>query len=158
MNLIEILQQPEGKTLEYKRDTSSPMGIVKTAIAFANTSGGKILIGIEDKTKHIVGIDNPLLVEEQLTNILTNNITPQVLPNIEIISWRDTNIVLVEIFPSASRPHYLDKKGRKTDVYIRLGSTNRRADEAIIQELKRVVSNSSFDEEVIGNLSEDDID
>ena len=48
MDLIDALRRPEGKTLEFKRDLSSPDGFLKTVVAFANTAGGTILVGIED--------------------------------------------------------------------------------------------------------------
>ena len=48
MKLIELLQRSEGKTLEFKRDLSSPEGALKTLVAFANTAGGTLLIGVED--------------------------------------------------------------------------------------------------------------
>jgi predicted HTH transcriptional regulator len=41
---------PEGKTLEFKRDLSSPKNMFKTLVAFANTAGGRLLIGIEDNS------------------------------------------------------------------------------------------------------------
>jgi len=53
----------ESKTLEFKRDCSSPG---RTIIAFANTSGGVLLIGVEDKTKTVCGVSNPLDIEEKL--------------------------------------------------------------------------------------------
>ena len=49
MRLLELLKQPEGKTLEFKRDLSSPDGVLRSIIAFANTAGGTLLIGVEDK-------------------------------------------------------------------------------------------------------------
>ena len=39
---------PEGKTLEFKRDLSSPKNMLKTLVAFANNAGGRLLIWIED--------------------------------------------------------------------------------------------------------------
>ena len=39
MNLTEVLRAPEGKTLEFKRDLSSPDGFLRTVVAFANTVG-----------------------------------------------------------------------------------------------------------------------
>jgi len=36
----QLLISPEGKTLEFKRDLSSPRNILKTLVAFANTAGG----------------------------------------------------------------------------------------------------------------------
>jgi ATP-dependent DNA helicase RecG len=56
MNLNELLGQPEGKTLEFKRNLSSPEKVLKTLIAFANTSGGIILLGVEDGTRHVRGL------------------------------------------------------------------------------------------------------
>jgi predicted HTH transcriptional regulator len=43
LDLVEILKRPEGKTLEFKRDVSSPDGALKTIVAFANTAGGTLL-------------------------------------------------------------------------------------------------------------------
>jgi hypothetical protein len=39
MEMAEILQRHEGKTLEFKRDLSSPDKVLHTLIAFANTAG-----------------------------------------------------------------------------------------------------------------------
>ena len=49
MKLLELLKQPEGKTLEFKRDLSSSDGVLRSIVAFANTAGGTLLIGVEDK-------------------------------------------------------------------------------------------------------------
>ena len=38
MDLVELLRRPEGKTLEFKRDLSSPDGPLKSIVAFANTA------------------------------------------------------------------------------------------------------------------------
>lgn len=38
MDLIALLQRREGKTLEYKRDLSTPEGLLRTLVAFANTA------------------------------------------------------------------------------------------------------------------------
>ena len=40
-----LLLQPEGKTLEFKRDLSSPQNLLKTLVAFANSAGGRLVIG-----------------------------------------------------------------------------------------------------------------
>lgn len=48
MDLIGLLQRPEGKTLEFTRDLSSPDKVLHTLIAFANTAGGLLVIGVEN--------------------------------------------------------------------------------------------------------------
>jgi ATP-dependent DNA helicase RecG len=86
MNILELLKTPEGKTLEFKRDLSSHRGITHTIIAFANTAGGTLVIGVEDKSHHIIGVPNPLLLEEKITNLINDSIEPLILPDIEIFS------------------------------------------------------------------------
>ena len=44
MKIEELLTRPEGKTLEFKRDLSSPKNVLKTLTAFANTAGGILLV------------------------------------------------------------------------------------------------------------------
>ena len=48
MILVELLKRTEGKTLEFKRDLSSPEDILKCLVAFANTAGGIVVIGVDD--------------------------------------------------------------------------------------------------------------
>ena len=71
MNLTEILRAPEGKTLAFKRDLSSPDGFLRTVVAFANTSGGNILIGMEDRSRHLRGVTEPLDLEERAANLIS---------------------------------------------------------------------------------------
>ncbi len=47
-NIDQLIQQAEGKTLEFKRDLSSPKPVMKTLVAFANTAGGRLIIGVND--------------------------------------------------------------------------------------------------------------
>ena len=58
-SIEQVLKQPEGKQLEFKRDLSSPKPIMKTLTAFANTAGGTLIIGITDSGE-VIGVDNPL--------------------------------------------------------------------------------------------------
>ena len=43
----ELLKQSEGKTLEFKQDLSSPKPIMKSLVAFANTAGGRLIVGVD---------------------------------------------------------------------------------------------------------------
>ncbi len=156
-NVIELLNNPEGKTLEYKRDLTSGQ-IAQTLIAFANTAGGTLIIGIEDKTLNIIGVEDPLAMEERITNIIADAITPQILPEVEISSYKDKHIVIVHVYPSPTRPHYLKNKGLENGVYVRIGSTNRMADLNMIQELQRSAMNKTYDEQPVLELDETAID
>jgi Predicted transcriptional regulator containing an HTH domain and an uncharacterized domain shared with the mammalian protein Schlafen len=158
MDLLEALRRPEGKTLEFKRDLSSPDGVLRTVVAFANTAGGTILVGIEDGTRHVRGVVEPVALEERLASLISDSITPRVLPDLEILTYRKTHVVAVQVYPSATRPHHLTKAGPHAGTYVRVGSTNRRADDALVGEMKRFALGESFDERALPELDSEAID
>ena len=144
MDLLALLAQPEGKTIEFKRDLSSPPGFLRAVTAFANTAGGTIVIGVEDRTRHVVGVGDPLALEERAANLISDSISPRLVPEIELLCYRDTHVLAVRVHPSATRPHHLGPP--ESGTYVRVGSTNRRADGALIEEMRRFVRGESFDE------------
>jgi ATP-dependent DNA helicase RecG len=147
LDIQNLLRAGEGKTVEFKRDLSSPKGILKTLIAFSNTAGGSLILGVEDQTKHIVGIECPFTDEEKIANLIYAHITPQILPEIQIIPWKNFYLLMIQVFPSATKPHYLKTEGPEKGTYIRVGSTNRLADLSMQAELKRVNIIDSFDKQ-----------
>ncbi len=158
MDLVEILKRPEGKTLEFKRDLSSPEGVLRTVVAFANTAGGTLLLGVEDKSRRVRGVGDPLALEERLANLISDRIAPRLVPEIEILSWRRTQVVAVQVHPSPSRPHYLARKGLDGGAYVRVGSTNRLADPELIQELGRFARGEAFDEQPMPGIDSEAVD
>jgi ATP-dependent DNA helicase RecG len=141
----EILKENEGKTLEFKESIQSLQGIIKTVVAFANTAGGTIVIGVEDKTKKIIGINNSLAEEERLTNAINDSIAPLLMPDITIQNYRNKELIIVNV-PHVTGPCYLKSVGLEKGTYIRLGSTNRVVDHETLQSLKNFARNIYFDE------------
>ncbi len=157
-----LLRQPEGKQLEFKRDLSSPRNVLKTLVAFANSAGGRLVIGVDD-ARQVVGVADPLAEEERICNLIADAIAPRLLPNVELMSVEtlgiDTATVLVvEVFPSGARPHYLSKEGPEQGVYLRLGSSNRQAGPDWIAETRRTAAGLVFDEQPLPELSAKDLD
>ena len=157
MNLTATLKRSEGKTLEFKRDLSSPRGIVCTVVAFANTAGGVLLVGVEDKTGFVRGGADVLAAEERLANILADTVIPQVVSDIEVLPWRDRHVIAAEVFPSPRRPHRVRAEGRN-GIYVRVGSTNRRADPALVDEMRRFANRQAYDEEPLPQLQSEAVD
>ena len=158
MNLTETLREPEGKTLEFKRDLSSPGGFLRTVVAFANTSGGTILVGVEDRSRHIRGVTEPLDLEERAANLISDSIRPRLLPDLEIVSYRNTQLLAIRIYPSPARPHYIARAGLEGGAYVRVGSTNRQADAELVAEMQRFASGQSFDERPMPELDPEALD
>lgn len=153
--LEELLKEEESKTFEFKENTANLDRIIKTVIAFANTAGGKILIGVRDGTKDIIGVKESLQDERRLANAIADTIAPLIMPDIHIVSWRDKELVLVNV-PHGTGPYYLKSQGVEKGTYVRLGSTNRLADGSMVMELQRLSENRTFDElPAIGSSVED---
>lgn len=57
MSIRNLLSSPESKNLEFKEAMPSPLSIAKTTCAFANGGGGSIIIGVADKDRKLIGIN-----------------------------------------------------------------------------------------------------
>jgi predicted HTH transcriptional regulator len=149
--------QAEDKQLEFKRDLSSPLNVLKTLVAFANSAGGRLIIGVDD-ARQVVGVADPLAEEERICNLIADAIAPRLLPNVELMSVGDATVLVVEVFPSGARPHYLSKQGPEQGVYLRLGSSNRQAGPDWIAETRRAAAGLVFDEQPMPTLGMQDLD
>lgn len=66
MKIKEILNQPEGRKIEFKSTLPSHADLNKTIVAFANDAGGELYIGIKDKPRIVVGVpENDLIQIEE---------------------------------------------------------------------------------------------
>jgi len=68
MDIHSLLAAPESKTLEFKRELSSPKPTLKPLVASANTLGGTLIIGRND-AGDIVGLDDVLIVDSPFSMI-----------------------------------------------------------------------------------------
>jgi ATP-dependent DNA helicase RecG len=63
---------------------------MRAVVAFANTAGGTIVIGVDDRTRRVRGIKDQVLVAEQAANLISTLIAPRGVPNIRVYPWRKT--------------------------------------------------------------------
>ena len=157
MDQLDPLKRSEDKTLEFKRHLSSPDRALKTIVAFANTAGGILLIGVEDRRRDVLSVAKPLEEEERLANLFSYRISPLLLPEIEILPWRQTQVLALQVYPSPSRRHHLIREGPAGGMDVRVGSTNR-ADAELIEALQRFSRGEGFDEQPLPSLSSEAID
>ena len=75
----------EGKHVEFKADIPKKRErFLKDVIAFSNTAGGKVILGVEDETREVVGLGdrNPFKLADAIANMVSDSCTPEI--NMEI--------------------------------------------------------------------------
>ncbi len=156
--IYNLIKQGESKTVEFKMKFPQNNQIAQTVCAFANRAGGYILLGVNDSGE-IIGLDDNEINEysEKIPNIISDSIFPMILP--EIYSYRINNksVLVVQIYPGSSTPYHIREKGKLKGTYIRVGRTNKNADEEIIKELERQRINKSYDEEIYEETRQNEI-
>ena len=148
MNLISQIKNGESKTLEFKEKLPGSENIARTAIAFSNSSGGKLVIGVNNAGQ-VVGLAETELyaAREAIASIIYDSCYPNIVPDIYTVNLDGKLILVVEIFRGNLPPYYLKKSGKFSGTYIRVASSNRKASQENILDLERQRLNRSFDEE-----------
>jgi predicted HTH transcriptional regulator len=128
--IVELLEQGEGQSLEFEKNIPHEDDISREFVAFSNSDGGRLILGIDDKNKHLIGIDPDENFHNWLVNIGNNRCIPHINPTIEILNKGTNKIAIIII-------HEGDEKPYKTDdiCYIRDGSSSRPAREREEQEI-----------------------
>ena len=117
--LLEIVNNGENFYIEFKEEQIKSKDLGEEIVAFANSEGGTILIGVSDD-KNIVGTQDDK-IEEKIMNICRNNVIPNIIPNFEIVETNNKKVVVLTIPKGISKPYYtVDNK-----YYIRVGTTKR---------------------------------
>ncbi len=127
-----LINQREGETLEFKREMPVSSDLAKLVTAFYNTRGGVIVFGVEDETRRPVGVTNPQGIEEGVNNILRARCSLDVIPTIEFVSYQGKEFVVVTCPQGRHKPYLVSGETRP---YIRVGSSNRRAQDEEVRRL-----------------------
>jgi len=129
----------ETEKLEFKLIAAD--GIYKEVVAFANTNGGTLLIGINKE-----GETAPLLDVDDTYTRITNGIRDAIAPDVTIFIkyvLENNQIVRVEIGEGSYKPYYLKAKGLKpAGVYIRQGASSVQASP---EQIRRMIKNADGD-------------
>lgn len=127
--------------------------IKKEIIAFANTKGGKIYVGVEDNGNVIgnLNIDNCL---QSLTGMINEGIKPSLVEytQFKVEKYNNKEIIIIEIQSAPNKPYYLADKGLKpSGVYLRHGSSSIQATDEIIKKMIFEHSGLRFEEMISKN-------
>ena len=136
----------EDKNTEFKREYVED--IKKTLVAFANTDGGNLYIGIDDdgNAVEVNNIDGVML---QVSNVVRDAIKPDLamFADITVETVQDKKVVKITVNRGTARPYYLSAKGiRPEGVYVRQGASSVPASESAILSMIRETAGDSYEE------------
>ena len=131
--------QYESERIEYKSQMLEDL--YKEVIAFANTDGGVIYIGI-DNEGNLTGIDDVDETYTRLTNGIRDAIAPDVTMFVRYV-LQDNKVIRIEVGEGSYKPYYLKAKGIKpTGVYVRQGASSVQASP---DQIRRMIKESDGD-------------
>ena len=136
----------ESETVELKQVFADD--IKKEIIAFANSNGGTLYVGVSDDGD-VVGVENAADTIMRINNMLRDSIKPDItfLTSCEEINDNGKTIVAVITQRGTERPYYLAAKGlRPKGVYVRQGTSSVPATDTAIRRMIRETDGESYEE------------
>ena len=163
LELLDLIQQGESTTVQFKerikkKDHAKSLYDIGTEmVAFSNSKGGLLIVGINDKTGDRNGLSFEEIQEtnQLLANAASDNVRPQIFINTETVSIGDDNIVVAQIPEGTSKPH-TDNKGI---IWLKNGSDKRKV--VAREEMARLLQSSGnlfADETIVNGTTINDID
>ena len=155
--LVELCGLGETTTVQFKLEFTTPKQIAEELVAFANTRGGIIVFGAEDKTGKMVGLTYEQLqyTSRELGNTANDHVRPVIYIETETLKHEERAYLLAYVKRGEYKP-YKDLAG---NIWVKQGADKRRVTENV--EIRRLLQQSrqyQVDEEGVDGSSENDID
>lgn len=156
LELLDIISKGETSQVQFKVNVTNEQSIAQEMVAFANTKGGTILVGVDDKTWDIVGLTDDDL--RRLTNLLVNassqHVKEPLFIETDTIEYEGKKVLIVNVPEGIAKP-YKDNDGI---VFMKNGANKRKVTSN--EEISRLLQSSGYlhaEEKVIYHSSIDDI-
>lgn len=135
---LKLIRGGEGQFVEFKKKANHPEKIIREVVAFANTSGGNLFVGVDDNGT-LAGLKYPEDEEYVLTKAINELCRPAIDFSVEILQVKDVEILHYYIPESNDKPHYafLEKKHRYGKAFVRSDDQSIQASYEVRQILKR---------------------
>lgn len=156
-DLLDLLAKGENSTVQFKEKVKDAYKIATEMVAFTNTKGGTILIGVNDKTRQVTGLTYDEIQETNslLVNAATGNVKSPITIVSETVRVNGKHLLVVEIKEGNNKPY----KGNKGAVWVKNGSDKRKVTSN--EELARLLQSSGnlyADEQIIKASTIADLD
>jgi len=139
IELIKLIERGEDSRLQFKQNANSPESLAGELVAFANSKGGRILIGVNDQGT-VTGLtsDDIRRINQLLANTATNLVRPSINPETENVAVAGRWVIVVTIPEGLSKP-YADNGGL---FWVKCGADKRRA--TAREEIQRMLQSSDL--------------
>tara|TARA_R110002124_G_scaffold109723_6_gene263166 strand:+ start:2048 stop:3202 length:1155 start_codon:yes stop_codon:yes gene_type:complete len=157
LELLDLIQKGESSVVQFKVRINDAYKIGTEMVAFSNTKGGLIIIGVDDKTGDINGLSFEEIAEtnQLLANAASDNVKPQIFIETETVEVENKNVIVASIAEGLSKPH-TDNKGI---IWLKNGSDKRKV--VAREEMARLLQSSGnlfADETIVNGTTTNDID
>ncbi len=154
--LIDLLSRGEDSRQQFKTDMNNADALAAEIVAFSNTAGGRIFIGVNDdgSVRGLSGADVARL-NMLIANVASQVVRPAVNPLTENVPHPAGTVLVLSIAEGVNKP-YMDKSGA---IWVKNGSDKRRATSR--EELQRLFQQAGLvhaDETPVAGLSAGDVD
>jgi len=157
LELLDLIQKGESSEVQFKIRVNDAYKTGTEMVAFSNTKGGLLIIGIDDKTGNINGLsyDELQATNQLLANAASDNVKPPIYIYTETVEVSDNKVVIAQISEGISKPH-TDNKGI---IWVKNGSDKRKV--VTKEEMARLLQSSGnlfADETLVNGTTINDID
>lgn len=157
IELLDIISKGESSTVQFKERVDDAYKIATEMVAFSNSHGGLIIIGVNDKTGTITDLSFQEIqsINSLLVNAASDNVKSPITIFTEQVSINNKTLIVVQVKEGNNKP-YRDNKGF---IWVKNGSDKRKVTSN--EELIRLLQSSGnvlADEEPVSNSTFNDID
>lgn len=137
--LIELVTRGEDSFRQFKRNVTNEGQLAAEIVAFSNSGGGQILIGVDD-TQTVRGVSGADIarINGLISNAASDHVRPAVVPLTENVFHPNGTVIVVTIPNGLAKP-YMDKSGI---IWVKTGADKRRASSR--EEIQRMFQQSSL--------------
>ncbi len=152
-----LISNGETSKVQFKANITNANSLAQEMIAFSNSKGGLILVGIDDKNWEVVGLqpDDLRRLDTLVSNAAQNNVRSSIVVETDVYTLDDKKILAITIQEGYDKP-YSDIDGL---IFVKNGSTKRKVTSK--EELKRLLQNSGnlyAEEMILEYTTIDDLD
>ncbi|WP_101049076.1 RNA-binding domain-containing protein [Macromonas nakdongensis] len=157
--LIDILSRGEDSRHQFKADITNANSLAAEVVAFSNSSGGRIFIGVnDDGSVRGLSNDDVARLNQLIANAATNNVRPAMAPLTENVPHPNGIVLVITVPEGISKPYMVAQDGALS-IWVKKGSDKRRVnDREEILRLFQQAGSVHADETPVARLSAGDID